>query len=392
MTNYHAYAGYNLNDNWIMRAGFTLADYSFQDPGSDQNPLSTSFLGDITRRMTTFSLKNNYTRTMGGVYAFYNSGDHSFSDGWVSDDVNKGINIYQALKFWKGGTLTAGFDFKNYGGKGSFGFLADSFLTVNETAGYLMADQELFKIFKLSAGARYENHTNFGDEIVPQFGITLQPIQNTVIKALASKGFRSPTIMEMYLFAPNSDLGPERLWNYELSVSQRLGAIGIVNGSLYKINGSNLIIMQPNPGAGPPMIRSNGGSFENWGIELESTIEPIDHLRIDLNYSYLNTDQRLYFAPRHQFYAGAMYTIGGLKLAANLKSVSGLYTNINTESPELDMIESYLIADAKIAYRIIENLEIHISGKNLLNQKYQTVFGYPMPGINLMAGISFQVN
>ena len=33
----------------------------------------------------------------------------------------------------------------------------------------------------------------------------------------ASKGFRNPTIMELYLYAPNADLLPERMVNYELS-------------------------------------------------------------------------------------------------------------------------------------------------------------------------------
>lgn len=38
-----------------------------------------------------------------------------------------------------------------------------------------------------------------------------------------SKGFRNPTIRELYMFRPtNPDLLPERLWNYELSYSQRL--------------------------------------------------------------------------------------------------------------------------------------------------------------------------
>jgi iron complex outermembrane receptor protein len=391
ISNIHAYAGYKFNENWSFRAGFTLADYSFEDPGSDRNPAALAFIGDITRRMITLSVKNDYTYSSGGIYAFYNSGDHSFSDGWISNDVNKGINVFQAFDAWNGGTVTAGLDLKNYGGEGSSGFLADTFLNVNETAGYLMLGQELGKMLSLSAGARYEHHSNFGGEVVPQFGITAKPLDGTTIKGLISKGFRSPTIMEMYLFAPNADLGPERLWNYEVSVAQYLGQKGVFNGSLYMINGSNLIVMQPNPNPGPPMIRSNGGNFTNWGIELETSLHPFRDLRVDLNYSFLNTDTKLYFAPKHQIYAGAIYQVADFTLAANVKSVAGLYTLIDQENPVNDLMESYLLLDTRIAYQVMEELQVFISGKNLLNSSYQTVYGYPMPGINFLGGISIRI-
>jgi len=392
ISNIHFFAGYDLNRNWSVNTGFTLAQYSFEDPGPEMDLFIPAFRGDITRRMGTFSVKNMYDRTQGGIYAFYNSGDHAFSDGWTSNDENMGVNIYQAVDVWKGGTATAGLDLKTYGGEGSSGILADTFITVNETAGYLVVDQSLGNVVKLTAGARYENHSNFGGEVVPQFGLTVRPVTGTTFKWLASKGFRSPTVMEMYLFAPNAALEPERLWNYEVSMMQHLGPKARLNASAYLINGSNLIIMQPNPNPGPPMIRENGGNFSNWGIELESTIRPSRDLQFDMNYSYLNADTRLYYAPKHQIYTGAMYRISDFKLYGSVKGISGLYTFIDQEQPVNDLLESYLLFDVKVSYNVIRELEIYVAGKNLLNSSYQTVYGYPMPGLNLLGGISFQIN
>ena len=199
--------------------------------------------------------------------------------------------------------------------------------------------------------------------------------------------------MEMYLFAPSASLGPERLWNYEISLMQQLGRVGIFNASVFMIEGSNLIVRGPNPDPGPPpMIRTNSGSFSNWGIELESNFRPVKALSVDLNYSYLNADTRLYFAPKHQFYAGAMYQVAGFKLSANMKSVGGLYTFIDQEFPENDLQESYLLMDAKVSYQVLKELQVYIAGKNLLNSSYQTYLGYPMPGISMLAGISVQIN
>lgn len=387
ITNLNFYAGYDINPYWQAKASFMMADYSFEDPGSEVNPASVAFLGDISRRMASVSLKNKYVRTLGGLYAYYNWGYHSFSDGWESDDVNSGINLYQAVDAWKGGTLTAGADLKYYGGIGVFGFLADTFLTVTETAGYMVADQQLGNFLNINAGIRYEFHSLYGGELVPQAGLTVKPVAGTAIKGLISKGFRNPTIMELYLFAPNAALGPERLWNYEVSYAQSLGNLGKVEVTGYMIDASELIIMQPRIEPGPPMTRVNAGEVSNWGFEVESAFTPVSGLRIDANYSYLNSDTKLFFAPQHQFYMGTTYRFGEFTAALNLKTVSGLYTFIDNEEPDNDVKESYAQLNAKVIYSPLDFLEVFIAGRNLLNQDYQTVYGYPMPGINFIGGV-----
>ncbi len=388
----HAFAGAELNKHWTARAGFTWAAYSFQDPGSEYAAIPSVFSGDIKRTMATLSISNNYSKIGGGLFGFYNTGNHVFSDGWVSDDINIGINIYQAASLWTGGTITGGIDMKSYGGKGSKGFLADSFITVSETAGYLVADQKIGEFVNLNAGARYEKHSVFGGELVPQAGLTVKLKPGMAVKGLLSKGFRSPTIMELYLFAPNAELGPERLWNYEIAWDQAIADFGKVELTAYMINGTDLILVQPNPNPGPPMIRSNGGEFNNWGFEVESSFYPLQGLRIDANYSFLNTDTKIYFAPAHQFYLGAMYSTGDFRLALNMKTISGLYTNIDSENPGNDTRESYAILNAKASYKPVDFLEVFLAGKNLLNQSYETVYGYPMPGINFMLGVSLQID
>jgi len=156
----------------------------------------------------------------------------------------------------------------------------------------------------------------------------------------------------------------------------------------YFVNGSNMIVIQPNPNPGPPMIRANGGEFSNWGFEVESSFRLLQGLRVDANYSMLNSDTKRYFAPAHQFYLGGMYKIGDFRFSLNVKTISGLYTLIDSENPENDIRESYAVLNAKAIYQPLDYLELFISGKNLLNQDYQTVYGYTMPEINFMTGLS----
>jgi len=41
-------------------------------------------------------------------------------------------------------------------------------------------------------------------------------------------------------------------------------------------------------------------------------------------------------------------------------------------------------------YNLLPNLELSLSGNNLLNQTYETIRHYTMPGINGSAGLSYR--
>ncbi|HKK62035.1 MAG TPA: TonB-dependent receptor, partial [Bacteroidales bacterium] len=399
--NLHAFAKYEL-DNWSSKFGFTIADYSFMDPGPESSETKT-FLGDISRNMLTFSIRNNYEFTRGGLYAFYNAGTHDFSDGWYSEDANYGINLYQGIDTWRGGLVTAGVDMKNYGASGSFANIGppnfsltnyqDTTLTLNEMAAYILLDQQIGKFLSVSAGGRYDVHSLYGGEFIPQLAVTFKPSQSTTMKGLFSKGFRNPTLMDLYLFpVSNPELGPERLWNYEFSFGQRIGANGIINASAYLLDASNLITIEANDTPPPPGIKVNGGSFINWGLEFEGNYYLTDNIEIDASYSYLNTSQKILFAPEHQFYAGVRYAFEKLSFVLNAKSVNGLYTKIDNETVSNSVMESYTLLNSRISYNILEMMQLYFSGKNLLNIDYQTVYGYTMPGIHAMIGMNVSFN
>ena len=90
-------------------------------------------------------------------------------------------------------------------------------------AGYVDFRQSLGTWLTLDAGLRVDRHSHVGTEWVPQAGVSFHLPRSAEIKLSAGKGFRYPTIRELYMFRPaNPDLRPERLWSYELSLSQRL--------------------------------------------------------------------------------------------------------------------------------------------------------------------------
>ena len=46
---------------------------------------------------------------------------------------------------------------------------------------------------------------------------------------------------------------------------------------------------------------------------------------------------------------------------------------------------------ARLSYRVTKGLELFVRGANLLNQAYETMDGFPEPGITVLGGLSLSV-
>ncbi len=381
-------AGYELNEHFEVSADVSIADFNAQDPGPTFNP--ALFGIDIMRGKTSLSVKNSFERAEGGLLAFYNFGEHSFSNGWESQDRHSGISLYQGLRLFPGNRLTVGFDYKSVSGIANRGApgAADVWHSVSDYAGYAYVQQTLIEKLILSAGLRVENNSMFGTEAIPQAGFSFLATDNTTIKGSYSKGFRNPTLMELYLFAPNPELEPERITSYELGGSQKSSDGNFrIDLALFALEGTNVIEDQPNEASPPPFTKQNVGAFSNKGIEVELSWNASPNLSFASNYSYLHLDKPRLAAPKHQFYIEGTYTIGDFRANLSVQQISGLYI-FTGEAPFLQ--ESYTLANTMLSYRLTSNLELFASGKNLLDQDYSINHGYPMPGITFFTGINLQ--
>ena len=131
-------------------------------------------------------------------------------------------------------------------------------------------------------------------------------MQSGELKFIASRGFRNPTIREMYMFPPqNPDLKPESLWNYEISWTQRLLQNKLSYGiNAYYINGSNMIQTENIDGR-PKNV--NTGAIKNWGFELTTQYRLIQSLTLSANYSWLRMKNPVLAAPANQLYVSLDY-------------------------------------------------------------------------------------
>lgn len=384
ITNGYAKVGYEINNHFDVIADFSIAKYNANDNGPVNQP-PVPFNIDITRGKTALSIDNKFDTSEGGFKFYHNFGMHNTFDSingkFHSTDYNSGAMFFQTFKLASGTTITAGADFKQYGGIANQGFKHDSLITVNELAAYAYAQQTLFEKLTVSAGLRLENNSKFGNELIPIGGLTYNLSNATTFKASVSKGFRSPTIMELYLYAPNPALQPERMINYEISWLQSLLNNHLnIELTVFKVKGDNLIQVV---GIGYSAKRENVGSFDNYGIEFSARYRLNRNLYFNANYSYLNLDKPVIAAPRQQVNVGANYSYKIWSLHVSAQYIENLYTSIQPV-----VTQSYALLNARLSARPIKFLELFIAGNNLTNSHYQINHGYPMPGINFNGGVN----
>ena len=395
----YAKLGYDFTDNWKVWGDVNVTRFNATNPGAVMKPYIDNDQR-ITRGMTSFALENYYEKTSGALSFFYNWGDHWINDGYQpggeplqyrfnSNDQMLGVSWYQSIQLFQGNRLTVGADYFHFGGEAWNQFFdghretsADK--SLNEVAGYVDFRQDIAAWLTLDAGARVDYHSQTGTEFIPQVGLAFHLPENAEIKAMASKGFRNPTIREMYMFPPqNPDLKPEKLWNYELSFSQRLMDNRLSYGlNVFYINGENLIIRLPNPN-GSGMLNQNSGEIENWGAEANVGYQFNPVWSVMVNYSWLHMENPVLASPEHKLYGGVNFRKGRWSASTGIQYVKGLYTDLDAATKE-----NFVLWDMQGSFKATNYLSFYVRGENLLAQRYEINAGYPMPKATFMGGVN----
>ena len=403
---FEQYAGFvrpvwTFNDNWKAGGEANVTFFKSSNPGPAEAPLIDNDM-KITRGTAAVALQNDYGHTSGALRLYYNWGHHNINDGhtadeqprtslYLHDDVMAGVSLYQSVELFGGNRTTVGFDYQHFGGKawnraiegGAETVIADK--TQDEYAAYVDIRQDITPWLTAGAGLRVDHHSRSGTQLVPQGGLSFRLSPDAEIRAMVSRGFRNPTIKDMYMFNPkNPDLEAESMTNYELSWSQRFMDGRMRAGlNVFYLKADNLITTVFTDGQ---PLNVNTGRTENSGMEAEIALQASPQLTIDANYSYLHTSAHITGAPEHKLYAGATYTLKRLTLNSGLMYFSGLRTSESDNSTSHAALW-HLTASLRLG----KILNIYVRGENLLAQEYEINKGFTMPRATVTAGMKLSL-
>jgi vitamin B12 transporter len=108
------------------------------------------------------------------------------------------------------------------------------------------------------------------------------------------------------------------------------------------------------------------------------------------------TYHNLLRVPKHSFGLNAGYQITpALFISANLKAVGerkDWFFDMNDFTTKSVTMVAYQLLDVYAEYKLRKSrLKIFVDAKNVLDQEYYEIYGYSTMGVNVVAGVSFNM-
>lgn len=244
----------------------------------------------------------------------------------------------------------------------------------------------LSPVFSVTVGGRYDDYSTHGGSATYRLGAAYNPRPGTRIYSSVGTAFRAPTFNELYWGTGNPDLEPETASAYELGIDQEIGADLTVSASVYQRKVNQLIEWaETSHGFWQPVNRDKA-AFRGW--EARAVKQFGSELTVSLGYEYLDardesTGDRLPYRAKHKGSLQADFQAPqGLQVSTQLLVVSERPT-------DGEPLPGYSVLDLSIKQPIRPDLTVQMSIKNLLDEKYEQIAGYPAPPRQLLLGVSY---
>ena len=357
---------------------------------------------------------------------------------WTTNEV-RGIEANVAVEPFAGTKILAGTDYKDYDwenesieldsrGNEVVGTSSVTQDGVHTKGVYTEIQYRPNRYAKLLAGIRHEDHSAFGSEDLPRFGLVLNPVEETMIKLTHGKHFKAPTLNDLYwpegaYTRGNPNLKPETGWHSDVGFEQQLLAGKIfIAATYFQWDVDDKIDWAENPNyIGPFGIYkwtpSNVDEYKADGWEFETKLGPLYDFTLSLDYTYTDAEEKkkdgvrreARYSARHRFKGAITYGIdSGLTMTTVVRYVDDRPAKYDTNSDTTPAItlDSYWTADVKIKQRVHDNWVVSLQANNLFDTGYNTYLGtsftnqttgqtadevfYPGAGRSFFLGITYE--
>ncbi|MFQ5804410.1 MAG: TonB-dependent receptor, partial [Candidatus Methylomirabilales bacterium] len=286
------------------------------------------------------------------------------------------------------------------------------------------------EVLILSGGGRYDwDRIDFSDRVDPtkdrvrifrrfnpRAGLTWNPIPEVGLYFSYSEGFRTPTVNELFAFAPFSsspDLEAPTSRTYEVGTRVRLGEYFEGTLALFQIGVEDdifFVITDPTTGGG---INQNVEKTRRRGVELTLRGRNPTLVEWFINYSYIQATfetnvllssglvrdgNDIPLVPRHRLGVGVNVSpLEGLAF-----SLTGLYVGkrffSGDEANLSERLDDYYVLNARASYHL-GPLTVFLQGANITDTEYEpwgvlgfggTRFLMPAPGGSILAGVTIE--
>jgi len=376
--------GADLSPTWKTSLRGRYGHFVVEDPG----PVTgrPGIWASVGRGGFSWNADNAAGRTWGHTRLYSSWGHHHISDGFRSNDRTTGVRLHQHFLVAPSVVADAGADVVNYGGRARNVLTRADFGAHGETsaAGFGRLHWSGNERLRFNAGLRYERSTIFGGIVAPEFGAGLRLKPGYAVHFSAARGFRNPTIRELYLFpAPNPELKPEHAWMYQASLQMQPSGTFAASLTGYYADLNNLVVVT---GRFPNLALRNTGAAINRGVE--STVRWRAGKRVSLHggYAWLRSTNLPPFLPRHKATFGCELDLRRAWLSVNGVLVGRRWADLQRTR----QLDGYGVHGLKLMVPVGARWVLFGVLENFTHERYEVVTGYPMPGIHASGGFTLR--
>ncbi len=244
--------------------------------------------------------------------------------------------------------------------------------------------------FNANVGVRWNNHDIYGSHVVyninPSYRFKHENGYTRVFGSY-STAFVAPSIQELFSSFGNPNLVPQESQTLEFGAEYKWKSFTL-NAVYFKRDIENIIIFDT-----VAFSLVNGGDTKINGLEVNSSFDITDDLKVNANYTYTENSEIAIRIPKSKFNIGTTYNLfKETSLSLDYQFVSDRDDTdfrdfLNVQDVTLG---SYSLLDFGATHKLIKGVTLYANVTNILNEDYQEIFGFSTRGRNYKLGFRFQ--
>ncbi len=383
-----------LNDDSNITVGY---DYSNSEGlGTSQMKYSSQ---RIEKRTDNFYAKYDWTlnkKDQGYLQFYHNELDYYFSGGM--EEKTNGIDAQQAITIADNNKLIVGASWREAKAFNEYYYQQEE--KIENLALFVNDIWEFAPTWSLNAGARYDNHSESGNETTFSAGLNKKISDNSHAYINWGQVFKAPNTDDLFYYAPggsyeyngvtyyygpslgNKDLKPETGETWSVGYTSMISDKTNIGINYFESDLVDAIDWVSGIGAEPTYVR-NVDEQKKKGFEMSVSHKLNDTLDLEASYTYIkveNNDAGAGFE-RDWNYIPNLYRIGTRyhdgKWNADLFLRYGAGGSTGTHGGKQSYVESdYMTIDLAVTYQAAKNIKVFAKGYNLLNEAYCEQAGY----------------
>ena len=306
---------------------------------------------------------------------------------------NFGARLMEEWNLIPGNEIKLGFDWQNFGGNYMDHFSeaaplytdTDAVRYENDYAPYFVLAQEV-GITSVMLGARYGFNSKWGNDLIPQAGMTLSLFEGHKIFVNVSKGYETPAMGTVIFADSYGSLKPEDFWQYEAGFRHDVMDFFSYNADVYQIEGQNLLETDPVT----QELRNTGFELAR-GVEGGAELKLFGMLKLGGLAAYNDPGGR---SAQTALFTGKTYISVSFDKKLSVR-VEGEFAKDRYDADnKTGKLQDYMLLNAGIGYNTMmmdTQTGFYVDVDNALDNKYDVETGYPAPGFFIKGGMTLKI-